>query len=265
MGRPAFGPVNGVGMTRNGGDAASARRAGPPGLRLAAGGAESDGPHGTLPKEQHPPPDQGQAILEAAKQVGALLKRKGHPFALAGSVAAYAHGGNANLRHDADFCVRREDAEAVADTLRDGGLPVHTPPEDWLIKSKCFDQDIDIIFELAHEPVSLDMLARAEELPVDSVRMPVLAPDDLLCGLIAAFSEHHCDFGAVLPIARALREKVDWDHVRRACGDEPMPAAFFFLLERLKVIAPRQETARTRQNERQGAPRGRNEPWEEQP
>ncbi|MFF0793603.1 nucleotidyltransferase family protein [Streptomyces spiralis] len=249
-------------MTRNGGDAASARGAGPPGLRLAAGEAEPPAPHGARPKGQHPPPDQGQAILAAAKQVGALLKRKGHPFALAGSVAAYAHGGSANLRHDADFCVRREDAEAVADTLREGGLPVYTPPEDWLIKSKCFEQDIDIIFELAHEPVSPEMLARAEELPVDSVRMPVLAADDLLCGLIAAFSEHHCDFGAVLPIARALREKVDWDHVRRVCGDEPMPAAFFFLLERLNVIAPQQDT---RPNQRQDARRERNEPREEQP
>jgi hypothetical protein len=64
----------------------------------------------------------------------------------------------------------------------------------------------------------------------------VLAPTDLLWSLIAAFSEHHCDFGAVLPIARALREKVDWERVRRGCGDEPMPAAFFFLLERLNVI-----------------------------
>ena len=70
------------------------------------------------------------------------------------------------------------------------------------------------------------------------MRMPVLAATDLLWSLISAFSEHHCDFGAVLPVARALREKVDWERVRRDCGDEPMPAAFFFLLERLNVIAP---------------------------
>ncbi|MFI2644150.1 hypothetical protein [Streptomyces sp. NPDC018610] len=229
-------------MARNGGDAAPARQAEPAGLRLAAGGTGGGAScHGAPPQGQHLPRDRNQAILEAAKQVGTLLKRKGHAFALAGSVAAYAHGGSENLQHDADFCVRREDGAAVADTLREGGLTVYTPPEDWLIKAKCFDQDIDIIFELAHQPVSREMLERAEELPVDSVRMPVLTPTDLLWGLIAAFSEHHCDFGAVLPIARALREKVDWERVRGACGDEPMPAAFFFLLERLNVIAPRKE------------------------
>lgn len=185
---------------------------------------------------QELPLDRNQAILEAAKQVGALLKREGHLFALAGSVAVYAHGGEKNLQHDVDFAIRPEDAEAVAVTLRDAGLTVYTPPEDWLIKATCFGQPVDIIFELADRPVGADMLERAEEVSVDSVRMPVLAPTDLLWSLVAAFSEHHCDFGAALPIARALREKVDWERVRRECGDAPMPAAFFFLLERLNVI-----------------------------
>ncbi|WP_369213319.1 nucleotidyltransferase family protein [Streptomyces flavofungini] len=191
-----------------------------------------------LPSEELPP-DLNQAILEAAKQVGALLKRNGHDFALAGSVAVYAHGGAGNLQHDADFCIRPEDAEAVATTLAEAGLTVYQPPEDWLLKAKCLGQDIDLIFELAHQPVTAEMLARAIELPVDSVRMPVLSPTDMLRALCAAFSEHHCDFGAVLPIARQLRERVDWETVRRDCGEAPMAAAFLFLLERLQVIAPR--------------------------
>ncbi|MFE4961704.1 hypothetical protein [Streptomyces sp. NPDC056660] len=193
------------------------------------------------PTREEPPPDRSQAILEAAKQVGAILKRAGHRFALAGSVAVYAHGGSGTLQHDADFCVLPEDAEAVAGSLRSAGLTVRVPPEDWLVKTVCFDQDVDIIFELAHRPVTADLLARAELLPVDSVRMPVLTATDLLVSLSTAFSEHHCDFGAVLPVARSLREKVDWREVRRCCGDEPMPGAFLYLLERLKVIGPGEE------------------------
>ncbi|MFJ5531855.1 hypothetical protein [Streptomyces sp. NPDC093261] len=228
-------------MTQNGDEVTPARPSGKPELRLAGRPAERQpGSHPQNP-EQSLPPDHSQAILEATKRVGALLKREGHMFALAGSVAVYAHGGSEHLQHDADFCVRPEDAEAVAATLRGAGLAVYRPPEDWLLKAKCFNQDIDVIFELAHRPVSTDMLGRARELPVASVRMPVLSATDLLWSLIAAFSEHHCDFGAVLPVARALREKVDWQQVRRHCGDEPMPAAFFFLLERLNVIAPQKE------------------------
>ncbi|MFI7319871.1 hypothetical protein [Streptomyces venezuelae] len=206
----------------------------------AGGSPHHDTPatHHDLPADDLPP-DLNQAILEAAKQVGALLKRGEHDFALAGSVAVYAHGGTGNLQHDADFAIRPEDAEAVAATLTEAGLTVYAPPEDWLLKAKCLGQDIDLIFELGGEPVTTELLGRAVQLPVDSVQMPVLAPTDLVRALLAAFSEHHCDFGAVLPIARQLRERVDWESLREAFGDAPMPAAFLYLLERLEVIAPR--------------------------
>ncbi|WP_345590163.1 nucleotidyltransferase family protein [Streptomyces marokkonensis] len=223
-------------MTQPADDRALEQRAGVSELRLAAGDPQlvpqNEARHEDLPL------DRNQAILQAAKQVGSILKREEHPFALAGSVAVYAHGGTQNLQHDVDFCIRPEDAEAVAATLREAGLAVYTPPEDWLLKANCLGQQVDLIFELAHEPVTDQLLARAHDLSVDSVLMPVLSPTDLLRGLLAAFSEHHCDFGAVLPIARTLREKIDWDGLRRDCGDAPMPAAFFFILERLEIIPP---------------------------
>ncbi|MFE3851046.1 nucleotidyltransferase domain-containing protein [Streptomyces griseorubiginosus] len=218
-----------------------ARHGGVAGLRLATGEAAGEALAQSLPV------DRNRAILEAAKQVGAILKREGHAFALAGSVAVYAHGGAQNLQHDVDFAIRPEDAESVAETLRAAGLPVRTPPEDWLLKADCLGQQVDLIFELAHQPVTTELLERADELSVDSVFMPVLSPTDLLHSLLSAFSEHHCDFGAVLPIARTLREKVDWDAVRRGCGDAPMPDAFFYFLERLEVIEPR--AARQQQTE----------------
>ncbi|WP_107046726.1 hypothetical protein [Streptomyces albus] len=208
-------------------------------------GAGHGGPYGHLHAYgesrgyEAPAPDRMQAILDATKHVAGLLKAAGHPFALAGGVAAYAHGNMARLEHDADFCVLPEDAEAVAGTLRKAGLPVYDPPEDWLFKARCRGQDVDLIYELKQLPVTPELLGRAEILPVDSVVMPVLAPTDLLIGLLNALSEHHCDFSAVLPLARTLREKIDWVRVRRVCGTAPMPDAFLYLLERLGVIAPR--------------------------
>ncbi|AUG81739.1 hypothetical protein CFP65_7139 [Kitasatospora sp. MMS16-BH015] len=184
------------------------------------------------------PPDRTQAILAAAKRIGSLLKAHDHPFALAGGVAAYAHGAVVRLQHDADFCIRREDTEAVTRTLREAGLPVFLPPEDWLVKARCLGQDVDLILQLAGRPVTRELLERAEVLPVDSVHMPVLAATDLVSGLLAAFSEHHCDFGAVLSVARPLREKVDWPGIRAEQGHQPMAAAFLYLLERLRVIEP---------------------------
>jgi hypothetical protein len=200
--------------------------------------AASPGEQGGCRAPSRLPPDRTEAILEAAKQTGSLLKAGGHRFAVAGGVAAYAHGLPLRLSHDVDFCILREDAEAVSATLRAGGVSTYTPPEDWLIKAECRGEAVDLIFELSHRPVDAETLARAPELSVNSVRMPVLSPTDLVASLVAAFSEHHCDYGSVLPIARQLREQIDWAGMRAELGGTPMADAFFYLLERLDVIAP---------------------------
>ncbi|MEE1754730.1 hypothetical protein [Streptomyces sp. SP18CS02] len=220
----------------------------PSGLRLAGGRAVEADPPAPSPGPAQGggsggsrlPPDRTQAILEATKHVASILKGAGHPFALAGSVAAYAHGVPASLQHDTDFAILREDAEAVTRDLEGAGIRVRIPPEDWLVKARSHGEEIDLIFELTRHPVNRDLLARAQILPVDSVQMPVLAPTDLMGSLLAAFSEHHCDFGAVLPIARTLREKIDWDLLRRENEGVPMPEAFLYLLERLNVIDRRE-------------------------
>lgn len=185
------------------------------------------------------PADHTQAILEVTKEVAGVLKASGCAFALVGSVAAYAHGIPVRLQHDVDFAVRREDAEQVTPLLSEHGIEIVDPPEDWLIKGRRNGEQIDLIFALAGRPVTTELLRRAETLPVDSVHMPVIHPTDLMVGRLAAFSEHHCDFGTLLPVARGLRERVDWDRVREESGDRPMAAAFLYLLELLDVIGSR--------------------------
>ncbi|MFC9388932.1 nucleotidyltransferase family protein [Streptomyces venezuelae] len=201
----------------------------------APGQAAADGGAPALPV------DHTQAILEATKEVGAVLKASGRPFALVGSVAAYAHGIPVRLQHDTDFAVRREDADVVTQALLERGIRIVDPPEDWLVKARSGGEEIDLIFSLAGRPVTDELLARSDTLPVDSVHMPVLAPTDLMVSRLLALSEHHCDFGAVLPLARGLRERVDWARVREDTDDAPMAKAFLYLLELLDVLPHRAE------------------------
>ncbi|MCZ7461807.1 nucleotidyltransferase family protein [Streptomyces sp. WMMC940] len=206
----------------------------PPGGRAPGAAGPPSGRAASLPQ------DHTQAILETTKHVAALLKASGHPFALAGSVAAHAHGVPAGFQHDTDFCIRSEDVDGVVQALRDGGVEIVPAPEDWLVKARSGDEDIDLIFHLAGGPVTDAMLERAPVLAVDSVRMPVLAPYDLLSSLLAALSEHHCDFAPLLTVARTLRELIDWDALREEHQRNPLPDAFLYLLERLGVIEPRE-------------------------
>ncbi|MFG2983375.1 nucleotidyltransferase family protein [Streptomyces sp. NPDC048258] len=202
-----------------------------------------DGLDPPVPDDDVLPKDHTQAILETTKHVAALLKQSGQPFALAGSVAAFAHGLPARFQHDTDFCVRPEDADAVVKALEDGGIAMRRAPEDWLVKGRSGGEEIDLIFELARRPVSTALLDRASVKAVDSVWMPVLAPTDLMDARLAALCDHYCDFGELLPMARMLREQIDWDRLDRDHREAPLPDAFLYLLERLHVIVRRARPA----------------------
>ncbi|WP_411102964.1 hypothetical protein [Streptomyces sp. cmx-4-9] len=189
------------------------------------------------------PRDHTQAILETTKRVAVLLKDSGVPFALAGSVAAFAHGLPARFRHDTDFCLRRQDVDVAVKALAEGGIRHVDAPEDWLVKARDGEEEIDLILDLARRPVDEALLERAEMRAVDSVRMPVLAATDLMDSRLSALCEHYCDFGDLLPMARMLRERIDWDRLDRRHRADPLPDSFLYLLERMDVIPARKEAS----------------------
>ena len=82
-----------------------------------------------------------------------------------------------------------------------------------------------------------DLIERAEVLPVLSVQMPVLAATDIVVTKLMALDEHYCDFARLLPVARALREQVDWDAGAAARWPATTsPSSFLELLDRLGVV-----------------------------
>lgn len=173
-------------------------------------------------------------MREALKRTAVALKSGGLPFALGGGYAGWALGGP-EPEHDVDFLVAEPDAVRAEQVLADAGLRVEHPAEDWLFKVFDGDAMVDVIFRTAGESVGHDMLERAQELEVLSVRMPVLTATDLLVTKMLALSEHACDYGKVLPSARSLREQVAWPEVRARTAHNPYAAALLLLLEQLQV------------------------------
>ncbi len=182
------------------------------------------------------PDDEEQSGLrEALKRTAVTLKQSGLPFALGGGYASWAHGGP-EPEHDVDFIVAEDDAERAAKVLTEGGLRVEQPPEDWLFKVFTDGAMVDVIFRLNGVPVERALLERTDEYEVLSVQMPVLSSTDLLTSKINALDEHYCDYTRLLPVARALREQVDWNQLRGDVQDNDFGVAFVFLLERLGII-----------------------------
>jgi hypothetical protein len=182
-------------------------------------------------------PDQ-DSLREALKHVAVALKETGAPFALMGGYAAWARGGPESA-HDVDFLVAEPDAPMVRESLVAQGLEVLQAPEDWLFKVAVQDAVVDIIFRVTGHAATREVVEEADDLEVLSVIMPVLSATEILVQKMHTLSEHYCDFGAMIPTARALREQVDWDRVARETGDNPFADALLYLLGRLEVIAPR--------------------------
>jgi hypothetical protein len=188
----------------------------------------------TVDRTHEPGLDEDE-LTESLKKVAVTLKQAEIPFALAGSFAAYARGGPQPV-HDVDFFVLPENVERAQAALRDAGLRIEQPPLDWLFKAYNGASLVDIIHHPLGRPVRREVLDRADQLEVLAVRMPVLSATDQLVFKLLTLREHECDFGAVLPIARALREQVDWDIVRQETGHSPYARAFLHLLEELDIL-----------------------------
>jgi hypothetical protein len=180
--------------------------------------------------------DQGsdRALRVALKRVATTLKSAGIAFALSGGYASWARGGP-EPEHDVDFVLLEEDMPRALQALADAGLRVEHPPEDWLEKVYDGDALVDLIFRPADRPVTRTQLARAEEMRVDSVLMPVQDATDLLASKALTLSEHSCDLSRLFPHARALREQIDWPTLRREVSDWPFARAFLTLCDDLCI------------------------------
>ena len=179
--------------------------------------------------------EEQENLREALKRVAVALKQSGIPFALIGGYAVWARGGP-EPDHDVDFMVADEDAAKAAEMLAAEGFQVVQPPEDWLFKVFTDDAMVDIIFRDSGTPATRAVVEDADEIEVLSVVMPVLSGTELLVQKLHALDEHTCDYSRLLPVARALREQVDWPRVRKETDDNDFAVAFLFLLERLSII-----------------------------
>ncbi|GGP71888.1 hypothetical protein GCM10010185_51520 [Saccharothrix coeruleofusca] len=177
-------------------------------------------------------------MLRTLTKVAKTLRAEGIPFALAGGCAVYARGGPATA-HDADILVREEDAKPAVRALVAAGMRAAEPPEDWLLKVYDGDLLVDLLYRPNEIPVTDETLARAEELAVGSVVLPVMPATEVMISKLLVLDGHRCDFSVLLPFARALREQIDWDKVREATADSPYAEAFLLLVERLNLVEPK--------------------------
>ena len=174
-------------------------------------------------------------LRDALKHAASALKAHGPEFALAGSYALWVYGGPEPV-HDVDFVVAEEDTEAAALTLEKAGFRIERTPEDWLFKA-CVEEHfvIDVLHQLNGKPMTADDIASAEELDVLAIRMRVLSPTHVMTEKLNSLNEHNCNFAALLPAVRAVREQVEWEKLRADIAENDFAVAFLVLTDRLGI------------------------------
>jgi len=182
--------------------------------------------------------DDGQAFtdIEATlKKTCAALREAQVPFLLGGSLASWARGGP-ETRHDLDLMLKVEDVDRALDALEQAGMRPERPPEEWLVKAWDGEVLVDLIHHPCGMPIDEEVLARGELMSVLSMEVPVMALEDVLVTKLNALTEHSLRYEGLLSIARALRERIDWDQVRHRARDTPFARAFFVLLDGLGIV-----------------------------
>jgi len=177
-------------------------------------------------------------LIESLKKAAGALREAGITFVLGGGIASAARGGPES-DHDVDLLLRPADADRALAVLEEAGFHPERPPEGWLYKAWDGEIFVDLIFRTSEGDVTDELVERAKELEVYAVPMLVLHPEDLVVSKLLALDEMVLDYQPILEIARALREQIDWEHVRKRTGDSPFAKAFFTLLEELQIVAPR--------------------------
>jgi predicted nucleotidyltransferase len=192
-------------------------------------------------------PDESpfDAIEHALKRAAAVLQRAGIPFLLGGSLASWARGGP-ETRHDLDLMIRPEDAERALEALSEAGMTPERPPEDWLVKAWDGDTLVDLIFNPKGMVIDDAVIERGEQRSVLGMEMRVMALEDVLVTKLMALTEHALRYESLLPIARAVREQVDWPDVRARTAESAFARAFFVMLEGLGIVSPQDFEPRPR-------------------
>jgi hypothetical protein len=135
--------------------------------------------------------------------------------------------------------IKQSDADRALEAMGQAGLRTERPPEGWLYKAWHENGTlVDLIFAPTGGPITDEAIERSPQLEVAALRVNVFSLEDVMTGKLLAITEQEPDFGQLLSYARALREQIDWDEVRRRSEASPFARAFFALVEGLGIVEP---------------------------
>jgi predicted nucleotidyltransferase len=160
--------------------------------------------------------DLGEALRRAAS----VLSDAGIEYALMGGMASALIGRN-RATTDIDLFLAPKDAVPALRALACAGFATQRTDEAWLYKAWWRDAMVDLIFK-SKGGIQFDreMRERRRLMDVNGVRIPALAPEDLLLIKVLASAEHAVRhwYDALAVLAGG---EVDWEYLLRRSRHHP--------------------------------------------
>lgn len=151
-------------------------------------------------------------FLEVLDEAITTLEQGEVPFLLMGGLASATHG-RPRWTHDIDLFIRPQDAKPALEALKAKGFETQETYPDWLFKGVKRGVLVDLIFRTSGD-IYLDeqMIARSREEQINSIRVRMISPEDLLIIKAIVHQEHlprhwHDALGLIAAF------KLDWDYV----------------------------------------------------
>ncbi|KXF56518.1 hypothetical protein AXA44_34295 [Rhodococcus sp. SC4] len=163
-----------------------------------------------------------------------ILSAADVPFAVGGDCAVHARGGPP-AEHQVTIIASDEHLTEARTALAAGGMRSIASSRIGSRQVVGGDLRVTLLHPAGTTGTGEGLLERAERMRIGQIWAPVLSGTDLMIDKLRRLGSHRCDFVPMLPVARALREQVDWPTVAGATADLPCARAFLGLLDDLAV------------------------------
>lgn len=166
---------------------------------------------------------------QANKPVLEELNRRQIQYAVGGGLVVIMYGGHARTTKDLDLFIDPRDSEAVIDVLIEHGFEDlygrQRYRRDWIYRGIKGDNVIlDVIWSMANRraDVSWDWFKHVTHIDVDGIRVPLMAPEELVWAKMYVMHRDRCDWPDLLNLLNTQAATLDWDRLLAHVRDDWM-------------------------------------------
>ena len=149
-------------------------------------------------------------------------------FAVGGGLAVCLYAGHARNTKDLDLFILPQDSEATVDAMSDTGfndLYDRQPyRRDWIYRGTHGDLIIDAIWQMANGVAQVDFgwidPERTVDLDVQSVRLPLVPPEELIWAKSYVMHRDRCDWPDALNMLHGQVHAIDFDRLLDRAGED---------------------------------------------